>query len=401
MKILFLQNVISPHILPLAETLASIMGANQFRYCSMGHITAQRRRLGWTEDIKAQWMAECNGDSAREQNEFYASTGVYDAEFLLCGIRSWSVLKKRDDKGLQSAYVSERWFKPSIGMFRLFSPRFLLMAIEFVALLSRSRQILYFPIGIHAALDMARLCGLLHGDLRCLFHAPKIEFEHKPGGRVWLKNGGDGKKYCLDKMRMWGYFVEPSKNVALPVQEARKTKPQEVKVLWVGRFLNLKRVDTIVRAVSEHANLKRVDTSLPKVTLDVYGAGPAEKRLKKKAEKYADVIKFHAPVPIAEVRRLMRGHDVYVLASNAYEGWGAVVSEALSEGMKVIGTYEAGSSATILPKSNLFHCGDWRTLQNLMSENLASAGIGEWNPRGAAKALIDIANGNKSSHEYQ
>lgn len=399
MKILFLQNVVSPHVLPLAKTLVSIVGVHQFRYCAMGHITSQRRKLGWSENINEQWIVGCKGDSPTAQREFYLSAGVYDAEFVLCGTRSWRVLREREDKGLPSAYVSERWFKPPIGMLRIFSPRFLWMAKEFVHLLSRSHQILYFPIGIHAARDMARLCGLMHGDLRCLIRSPEIDFDRRPGGRVWLKNGGDGKKYCLDKMRMWGYYVEPSKNAAFHVQETSKTKPKEVKVLWVGRLLNLKRVDTLVHAVSAHANLKRVDMSLPRITLDIYGAGPEEKRLKKKAKKYDDVIKFHAPVPIADVRCLMKGHDVYVLASNAYEGWGAVVSEALSEGMKVIGTYEAGSSATILPKSNLYHCGDWRMLQNLMIGNLSNVSIGEWNPHGAAKVIMDIVNGNKSSRE--
>lgn len=395
MRIVFLQNVISPHILPLAKAVASIVGANQFRYCAMGHITAQRRKLGWSEDIKEQWLVEYKGDSSDAEKEFYQKAGAYDAEFVLCGIRSWGVLRERDGKMLPSAYVSERWFKPPIGILRLLSPRFLHMAREFVYLLSRSRQILYFPIGIHAARDMARLCGLMHGDWLCLFRAPEIEIERKPGGRVRLKKGGDEKKYCLDKMRMWGYYVEPSKNAALPVQEASKTKPQAIKVLWVGRLLNLKRVDAIVRAVGEHANLKRVDASLPKITLDIYGTGPEEEKLKRRAMEYGEVVKFHSPVPIADVRRLMRSHDIYVLASNAYEGWGSVVSEALSEGMKVIGTYEAGSSGTILPDTNLHHCGDWRTLQKLIEGSLPDIGIGEWNPRGAATALIDIANRNK------
>ena len=89
----------------------------------------------------------------------------------------------------------------------------------------------------------------------------------------------------------------------------------------------------------------------------------------------------------------MQDHDVYVLASNAYEGWGAVVSEALEEGMKIIGTYEAGSSATILPDTNLFHAGDWRSLMKLLNGEVPKVGIGAWNPNSAAKLLVQIANG--------
>ena len=88
----------------------------------------------------------------------------------------------------------------------------------------------------------------------------------------------------------------------------------------------------------------------------------------------------------------MREHDVYVLSSNAYEGWGAVVSEALEEGMLTFGTYEAGSSATILPESHLFHAGDWRTLAELLrkaaSGELKPTGIGDWTAKFAASQLM-------------
>ena len=143
-----------------------------------------------------------------------------------------------------------------------------------------------------------------------------------------------------------------------------------------------------MRAVGEHANLKRGDNSLPKITLDIYGIGLEEAKLKRLAFKYGDVIKFYPPVPISEVRKLMREHDIFVLSSNAYEGWGAVVSEALEEEMAVIGTYEAGSSATILPESNLFHTGDWQRLAELLKGEVEKIEIGPWTIKYAAKFIV-------------
>ncbi len=97
---------------------------------------------------------------------------------------------------------------------------------------------------------------------------------------------------------------------------------------------------------------------------------------------------------MAKMRELMREHDLYVFASNGYEGWGAVVSEALEEGMNVIGTFEAGASATLLPKERLFHCGDWRTLAALivkeMKGELPPCGIGEWTAKFGAKRLLGV-----------
>jgi glycosyltransferase involved in cell wall biosynthesis len=253
-----------------------------------------------------------------------------------------------------------------------------------VKLLNESENFYYLPMGIHAARDMARLCGLINGDLRCLFRAPKLDFERKPGGRIWISEGvrSDGVRECVDKMRMWGYFVEEGRGMRSDSSElgVKECGSEGVKVLWVGRLLDLKRVDTIIKAVGECSKSK-------KITLDIYGLGPEEAKLKKLAAKYGDVIKFYPSVSIGEVRKLMREHDVYVLSSNSYEGWGAVVSEALEEGMAVIGTYEAGSSATILPESNLFHAGDWRRLKKLLQNDILRVDIGHWTAKNAAKAL--------------
>lgn len=384
MKFAFLTNSISPHQLPLARELVSLLGYKNYSYIYTDAITEERKKLGWGDFIL---KVNCKQGSVNENS-------LLDFDILMAGIRSLEVFEERAKEGKTTLYCSERWFKPPIGFLRVFDPSYFKMARRIVKLLNESDDFYYLPMGIHAARDMARLCGFMNGDWKCLFVVPKLDFERKPGGRIWVRgepqNTQNARKYCLDKMRMWGYYVSPSEFDALPVKEASKSKSRKIKVLWVGRLLHLKRVDTIVRAVGEHVNLKRVDDSLPKITLDIYGIGPEEDNLKKLAAKYGDVIKFYPPVPIAEVRKLMREHDVYVLSSNGYEGWGAVVSEALEEGMLVIGTYEAGSSATILPESNLFHAGDWRGLVDLLEKDVEKVGIGEWTAKVAARELIEL-----------
>ena len=376
--------ILSPHQLPLFREMMARLGAEECRYVSWQPLTLERTKMGWGCAFDEKWVIEeaSKPEKAREV--------ITTAKTLMSGMRDLGLFKERCRRGLTTIYCGERWFKPPLGMLRLLHPRYFKMARRLVKLLRDSERMYAFPIGIHAARDMARLCGLMSGDWRCIFRAPELEFERKPGGMIWLAHGHRGaEKYCLDKMRIFCYTVAPS--AALPVEQAPETR-DEVRVLWVGRLLDLKRVDTIVRAVSEHADLKRVDKLLPKITLDIYGTGPMEAKLKQLARGYEEVIKFYPPVPIAEVRKLMREHDVYVLASNGYEGWGAVVSEALEEGMKVIGTYEAGSSATILPKDQLFHAGDWRHLRELLiTREWMQTGIGEWSARIAAEFLTDFA----------
>ena len=163
-------------------------------------------------------------------------------------------------------------------------------------------------------------------------------------------------------------------------------------------------MDTIIRAVGSvvsdgelSTNDHQLMTSM--LSLDIYGAGPEEVRLKKMAAKYGNVITFHPPVTMAEVRKLMRRHDVYVFASNSFDGWGAVVPEALEEGMLVLGTYEAGASAALLPEDNLFHCGDWKELAKKLSDisKVKRVRLPEgFTPAGAAKRLVALASKRSS-----
>lgn len=382
-KIVLYTNTISPHQLPLAKELAARAGDGNYRYIYTDAVDKDHSRLGWSLEAP-EWCIHVNSANVNEWLE--------DADIMLVGgIRPIGLCERRALSGKTTFYMSERWFKPPIGMLRLLVPSYRRMAERFVRLFDVG-GLVYLPIGIHAARDMARLCGLIHGDLRCLFRAPELDFERKPGGKVWLKNEQrNTRKYCLDKMRMWGYFVEPSKFTGQNSQtgdadenskpQTKNLKQKTLRVLWVGRLLKLKRVDTIIRAVGELSN------SNLQLTLDIYGTGPEGANLKKLAANYGNIINFYPPVQIDDVRKVMREHDVYVLSSNAYEGWGAVVSEALEEGMKVIGTYEAGSSATILPEECLFHSGDWKDLLKLFQSDLQNVGIGDWTTRRASEVI--------------
>ena len=382
MKFAFFTNIISPHQMPLARELVNLLGADEYRYVYTEREEKERTKLGWGNEGE-DWCL--HGDE---------NTAVLsEADVLMSGVRAPNLFEKRAKDGKTTLYCSERWFKPPIGFLRVFVPSYFKMARRIVKLLNESENFYYLPMGIHAARDMARLCGLMNGDWKCVFKAPKVNFERKPGGKVFSEGvGREGVRECVGKMRMWGYFVQSSEfrvgslelNHGIHRIHGKKGCGSEgVKVLWVGRMLKLKRVDTIIKAVGECSKSK-------KITLDIYGIGPEEAKLKKLAAKYGDKIKFHPPVPINEVRKLMREHDVYVLSSNGYEGWGAVVSEALEEGMAVIGTYEAGASATILPESNLFHAGDWRRLKMLLKGNVEKVGIGPWTAKSAAEFLITL-----------
>ena len=441
MRFCHFQDCLSPHMMPLMCALVARLGEGEVRYVYTQALDESRQKLGWAGcGQKPSWTLDLRAESCE------ARKWLEECPILMSGWRDMAVFELRARYLLPTFYSGERWFKPILltrwrvrlpGIIRLLSPRYLRMALRMWRLMRGSAPFLYLPDGVLAARDMARLCGLMQGDMRCLFRAPQLDFERRPGGRIFLAAEAVAKpgrvrcptaprrredtphyqmrgsfatgfavsaksreaeaKYCLDKMRMWGYFVTPSKLSALQVEQPPDMS-KTLRVLWVGRLLDLKGVDAIIRAVG--ADLKGADASSPNMTLDIYGVGPEEARLKRLAASFGDAIRFHPPVSIDEVRRLMRTHDVYVLGSNSFEGWGAVVSEALEEGRHVLGTYEAGSSATMLDDADLFHAGDWKRLAKLLARCLdekrrgvlKSQGIGEWSAEKAADRLLALIN---------
>ncbi len=357
MDFVLFTNSISPHQLPLSEELTKHLGADNFHYIYMRPPCRERQDMGWEQSKTALWCRQ--GDSSDKT--------LYTADFMLSTERNAALFNSRLCCGKTTCYMSERWFKPPVGILRLLSPHFFKMAFSMIKLF-KHKDFYYLPMGIHAARDMARLHGIFNGSISCLFHAPRLVFEAKPCGRVFLledaiskgvlsrteiefarKHGFAGitdarltdftPAGIYGKMRMWGYFVAPSSANPDDIKKANS----RLRILWAGRMLDLKNVKTLVKAVR----------SIPETELDLFGHGPMEKSLKK-LSGCAENIRFHDFVPIQKVRQLMHEYDIYVLPSNAFEGWGAVVSEALEEKMTVYASFQSGAGATMLPVQNLF-----------------------------------------------
>lgn len=361
MKLVIYTNAISAHQLPLARELALRLGDGEFRYVYTGERDYVRQEVVSDEP----WIVREDALDEQERENLLFGCGT----LLVGGIRPIDLMERRLAHGKKTFYMSERWFKPVLllmglslpGWVRLFHPRYFHMAGRFARLFWKE-GFKFLSIGPWAKADMKLICRIM------------------------------GIRIDKEKISDWGYFVDKGIDSACNEGEVHSVEQagdvhSVCCVLWVGRLLSWKRVDAIIRAVGEAA----ARSTRLNITLDIYGAGPEEMRLKKLAAKYGDAIKFHPPVSMNEVRQLMRDHDLYVFSSNAFEGWGAVVSEALTEGMTVIGTYEAGASAALLPESNLFHCGDRKRLAELLRNPPPKVPLPyDYTPQGAAERLLKL-----------
>ena len=394
MTFCLLTNVISPHQLPLAQEIIKHIGETNYRYIYTDELESQRQDMGWQSQCSNNWCIKGNENSPE----------LLAADTLFSELRAMEVFDKRLAANKLTCYVSERWFKPPHGFLRMLSPSYRRMAKRFVNYLD-SKYFHYFPQGIHAARDMMRIQGLFHGDYSCFFHAPKVAFEPKPGGRIipleqairekllspqeiaWGRKHGFiriSPEHWNDiqepgpwpNYHLWGYFVapgNPSTTTTAPCTPKR--------ILWVGRMLDWKRVGTLIQALPDS------------MELDLYGHGPDEPHLRKLAS-HKNNVHFHDFLPIEQVRGLLHTHDLYILPSDGGEGWGAVLNEALEEGMAVLASLESGSGATILPPEQLFHAGDAKELRENLSSPIPRPGIGEWSVSKAADYLAGFCKTN-------
>ena len=376
MKFCLYAHEISPHLMPLAREMVKMFGAEEVRYVYTKSLGDRRKEMGWDEDQES-WVINKNA----HPNE--ACDWLLNSEILLCEHRDLDLWKNRAENGKGIFYTSERWFKPILthlpGWLRLLKPSYLKMAIRAGRLFNKYDNLVYLVDGVHAAKDFVRVCMMAQGNIREAFFPPVLEFVKSPCGNVTTQSNAQIKVLSKRQLLMWGYFVAASEKERAQTQRNHEAG-KVLKILWVGRFLNWKRVDTIIRATAGIEN----------VSVDLFGVGPEEKQLRKLASRLNAPVSFHKPVPISEVRKVMREHDMYILSSNAWEGWGAVVNEALEEGMDVVGTYEAGASSAILPDENLFRCGDWQKLKDLITTTRERIGIGPWSVANASRVLAEL-----------
>lgn len=412
MRIALQTGTISPHQLPLAREIVKRVGAENYRYVYSQEIDRERKSFGWSDAADEPWCISAGTPEAREW--------VETCDVLVTSFRDCDLIERRAKNGLKTWYCNERWFKPveiqakakgegkrwnllpSVllpGRVRMLVPGFRRMAKRFVELVNGYEGVGILAIGPWAKRDFLRL-GVREekivdwgyfvqtGDVRAGWSKETSE-----GNRTWTVEFSNKEELTGVPTTGEAATVEvtrlkpPSTHTILKriygVNGAVRT-PHSLRILWAGRDIPLKRVKDIERAVAL-ANAKMKDEGRKRserANSGIFNSSTFQPfNFTKLTGVKADV-----------VRKAMREHDVFVFASTAQEGWGAVVNEALEEGMRVIGTFEAGASAAMLPKERLYHAGDVKALATLLEKEfrgeLPLCSIGEWSAEKGAERLL-------------
>lgn len=148
--------------------------------------------------------------------------------------------------------------------------------------------------------------------------------------KAWVVARGMPKARVFE----FAYFLNSSK----PESLSGNTSEAFFRLLYVGNLVPLKRVHLIIEALRH----------LPEhVVLDVVGDGPLREQLQALAAAAAPGrVIFHGRRPMPEIPSFMGNADCLVLPSD-HDGWGAVISEALLAGTRVVCSDRCGAQVVV------------------------------------------------------
>lgn len=139
----------------------------------------------------------------------------------------------------------------------------------------------------------------------------------------------------INKCFKWGYFPPLTKYDVTKVLSEK----QPGSILWVGRMLDWKHPEAMVD-LAEYLLLKKIDFNI-----NLIGDGPMKESLENLIEKKGLSNHLHllGALPPDKVQEHMRRSSVFCATSDRYEGWGAVINEAMNNCCAVVASAAMGS----------------------------------------------------------
>ena len=353
-------NIWTHHQAPICIELVKLLGVEHFKMCLFEPVHEERRQLGWASDVPDyNWIA---GPPRSSSDMERLAQIVCDADVAVLGACPIEIQAVRVSTGKLTFIMSERMMRKRFFHLRMINPRFA-RGIRRLRLIANRPNVHYLAIGEYALSD-AKLLRVFDD-------------------RIWK----------------WAYFISQ------PDRLFYERYSSSVRLLWAGRFLDLKRVDVILRA------MKLLEYTKVSYSLDLIGNGQMRNNIELLVKRLEldNRVRFYDSMPYEAVRERMTESDIYILPSNHLEGWGAVVGEAMSEGCVVVASRSAGASNVLIEHGRtgfLFDDGDVRGLADILSMLIINSKIRRevgqaatdymrqlWHPRIGAERLIELFHG--------
>jgi glycosyltransferase involved in cell wall biosynthesis len=172
---------------------------------------------------------------------------------------------------------------------------------------------------------------LIRGRLERLFHKD-ITFIMAIGnrGRWWYEKCG----YPKEKIYDWGYFIEPKSE--FKIENIKQNS--SIKLIFVGLLNDRKGIKELLESLH---TLKTKDWALT-----VIGSGRELPKLQQLASQMPGKINFLGNLSNQQVMQKIACSDLLILPS-VFDGWGAVINEALTMGTPVLASENCGASVLL------------------------------------------------------
>lgn len=280
MKVIFVSNFLNHHQIPLCDELQK--RCDEFWFIA----TEKGQSQGYQKSTEAEYVIDYETDKDLAERQ------ILEADAVIFGACPDSLVDLRMKEDKLSFVYSERFLKK--GEWRRFIPR--------------TRKKIINRVVKHKDKNLYVLCasGFLTKDLG-YFGFPK------------------------EKCYKWGYFPK------VPCEKARGKK--ENSILWAGRMLSWKHPEIPI-LVAEKLRKKGYN-----FTLNIVGEGPEKEELSQMitAKELQHCVKLLGSKNHNELMEIMAEHEIFMFTSDRYEGWGAVLNEAMGNGCATVSSDAIGS----------------------------------------------------------
>lgn len=356
MTITFFSNFLNHHQLPLCKEFIALIGEKNFHFVSSEQIHDERKKMGYEDmNIKYQFVIR-SYESQEKMNEAIKLAHESDIAIIGSSLPIFTDIRGKENK-LTFIY-SERLFKNG-SWHRFYPPTALKIYNKYLKYKDRNFYILC--ASAYTANDLF-LCGF-------------------------------PKEKCIK----WGYFPE--------LLQKPEKKFDKLRIMWCGRMLWWKHPEhaiEIARIIKE----KGVNFEMKMI-----GNGERRKYVESLIDKYnlrSNISTYNFMSP-TEIRSIMNKSNIYLFTSGRQEGWGVVLNEAMNSGCIVIANINAGSTKYLIRDklNGILYDGTISSISKAvdfllstdflnMSEDAYKTICNVWNPKYAAKCLINFVN-NKSA----
>lgn len=295
MQVTFFSNFLNHHQLPLCTELFEHSNVD-FKFVATEPVPEERLKLGY-HNMNDQYTFVLNAYNSSEDFNKAIILGN-NSDVVIFGSAPYLFVKKRIKENKLTFIYSERIFKK--GKIKILNP-VTLASLLLKHTLNRNKNLYLLCASAYTSSDFS-----LVGSYK-------------------------------NKAYKWGYFPEVKKyNVNKLMSNKLHIVP---KIVWVGRLLDWKHPDDVIKLA---AILKENGY---KFEIEIIGSGPMESDLIEliKLNKLQSHIQLMGSMNHEEVRKRMESANIFLFTSDFYEGWGAVLNEAMNSGCGVVASHAIGS----------------------------------------------------------